>query len=79
MQQVRRQPRIGVLAVQGDVREHLRSLTAAGADAIAVRRPAEVAEIDADLASLLDGTLGYAEGAKEADQHPVLSPLTSPR
>lgn len=47
MQQVRRQPRIGVLAVQGDVREHLRSLTAAGADAIAVRRPAEVAEIDA--------------------------------
>lgn len=47
MQQVRRQPRIGVLAVQGDVREHLRSLAAAGADAIAVRRPAEVAEIDA--------------------------------
>ena len=47
MQQVRRQPRIGVLAVHGDVREHLRSLAAAGADAIAVRRPAEVAEIDA--------------------------------
>ncbi len=27
------------------------------------------AEIDADLASLLDGTLGYAEGAKEADEN----------
>ena len=26
-------------------------------------------EVDADLASLLDGTLGYAEGAKDADEN----------
>ena len=45
MQQGR--PTIGVLAVQGDVREHLRSLTDAGADAVAVRRQAELAQVDA--------------------------------
>jgi 5'-phosphate synthase pdxT subunit len=39
-------PRIGVLAVQGDVREHLAVLTALGAEAVAVRRPAEVESID---------------------------------
>lgn len=40
------QPRIGVLALQGDVREHLAALTAAGARAATVRRPAELDEID---------------------------------
>ncbi len=40
-------PRIGVLALQGDVREHLAALTEAGADAVTVRRPAELAAIDA--------------------------------
>lgn len=39
-------PLIGVLAVQGDVVEHLRALTAAGADAIPVRRPEELALVD---------------------------------
>lgn len=39
-------PRIGVLALQGDVREHLFALEAAGADAVTVRRPAELDEID---------------------------------
>src|SRR6476619_142022 len=39
-------PRIGVLAVQGDVREHLAALTALGAEAVLVRRPAEVEGID---------------------------------
>ena len=39
-------PRIGVLAVQGDVREHLAALDALGADAVTVRRPAEVESID---------------------------------
>ncbi|MGV9711133.1 pyridoxal 5'-phosphate synthase glutaminase subunit PdxT [Gordonia sp. NPDC003424] len=39
-------PRIGVLALQGDVREHLAALAAAGADATAVRRPAELDGID---------------------------------
>jgi 5'-phosphate synthase pdxT subunit len=37
---------IGVLALQGDVREHLRALEAAGASAVAVRRPAELAAVD---------------------------------
>ncbi|WP_107767210.1 pyridoxal 5'-phosphate synthase glutaminase subunit PdxT [Nocardioides terrigena] len=37
---------IGVLALQGDVREHLRALASCGADAIAVRRPAELAAVD---------------------------------
>ncbi|QNA72419.1 pyridoxal 5'-phosphate synthase glutaminase subunit PdxT [Streptomyces sp. So13.3] len=39
-------PTIGVLALQGDVREHLAALTAAGAQAVPVRRPAELAGID---------------------------------
>lgn len=33
---------IGVLAVQGDVREHLAALTRLGVDAVPVRRPAEL-------------------------------------
>ncbi|MGY1738930.1 pyridoxal 5'-phosphate synthase glutaminase subunit PdxT [Geodermatophilus sp. SYSU D00684] len=39
-------PRIGVLALQGDVREHLAVLTGLGADAVPVRRPAELAAVD---------------------------------
>lgn len=41
-----RLPRIGVLAVQGDVREHIRALTLAGAEALPVRRPEEVEALD---------------------------------
>lgn len=37
---------IGVLALQGDVREHLAVLARLGEDAIAVRRPAELAAVD---------------------------------
>jgi len=37
---------IGVLALQGDVREHLHVLRAAGARAVPVRRPDELAGID---------------------------------
>ncbi len=40
-------PHVGVLALQGDVREHVRALEAAGATASAVRRPAELAAVDA--------------------------------
>lgn len=40
-------PVIGVLALQGDVREHVRALGAAGARAVPVRRPAELAAVDA--------------------------------
>jgi 5'-phosphate synthase pdxT subunit len=40
-------PTIGVLALQGDVREHVRALQASGADPVLVRRPAELAGLDA--------------------------------
>lgn len=39
-------PTIGVFALQGDVREHLRALTELGATAISVRRPSELAACD---------------------------------
>lgn len=39
--------RIGVFALQGDVREHLRALESAGCAAEPVRRPAELAAVDA--------------------------------
>jgi 5'-phosphate synthase pdxT subunit len=39
-------PRIGVLAVQGDVREHATALTGLGADVTLVRRPTEVEQLD---------------------------------
>ena len=40
-------PRIGVLALQGDTREHLEALRAAGAEAITVRRIGELDSVDA--------------------------------
>ncbi|MEU5732415.1 pyridoxal 5'-phosphate synthase glutaminase subunit PdxT [Streptomyces antimycoticus] len=40
-------PVIGVLALQGDVREHFAALTAAGATPRQVRRPEELAEVEA--------------------------------
>jgi pyridoxal 5'-phosphate synthase pdxT subunit len=39
-------PTLGVLALQGDVREHLRVLTSLGVRATAVRRPAELEACD---------------------------------
>lgn len=39
-------PRVGVLALQGDVREHARVLSGLGADVTLVRRPEELAAID---------------------------------
>ena len=39
-------PLIGVLALQGDVREHVAALEASGARATAVRRRAELSEVD---------------------------------
>jgi 5'-phosphate synthase pdxT subunit len=38
---------IGVLALQGDVREHVRALSSCGASAHPVRRPAELDDVDA--------------------------------
>lgn len=40
-------PRIGVLALQGDTREHLAALREAGADAVPVRRRGELDAVDA--------------------------------
>jgi 5'-phosphate synthase pdxT subunit len=40
-------PTIGVLALQGDVREHLAALERSGAAAVPVRRPAELDAVDA--------------------------------
>ncbi|WP_330185784.1 pyridoxal 5'-phosphate synthase glutaminase subunit PdxT [Nocardia sp. NBC_01503] len=39
-------PRIGVLALQGDVREHTHALAACGAEPVAVRRESELAAVD---------------------------------
>ena len=41
------QPVVGVLALQGDVREHLTALAEVGVVARPVRRPTELAEVDA--------------------------------
>ncbi|MEV4299900.1 pyridoxal 5'-phosphate synthase glutaminase subunit PdxT [Microbispora rosea] len=40
-------PKIGVLALQGDVREHIRALEESGATAMPVRRREELAAVDA--------------------------------
>ncbi|UDY22184.1 pyridoxal 5'-phosphate synthase glutaminase subunit PdxT [Nocardioides sp. Kera G14] len=39
-------PTVGVLALQGDVREHLATLDSLGVDTVAVRRPSELAQLD---------------------------------
>lgn len=39
-------PRVGVLALQGDVREHARALTHLGAEVTRVRRPEDLARVD---------------------------------
>ncbi|HEY8293875.1 MAG TPA: pyridoxal 5'-phosphate synthase glutaminase subunit PdxT [Micrococcaceae bacterium] len=43
---VRNAPLVGILALQGDVREHARAVEACGGRAVTVRRPAELAEVD---------------------------------
>ena len=40
-------PAVGVLALQGDTREHLAALREAGAEPIVVRRPGELESVDA--------------------------------
>ncbi len=42
-----RRPRIGVLAVQGAVREHVEAIRAVGADPVEVRLPRDLADLDA--------------------------------
>ncbi|MGW4091940.1 pyridoxal 5'-phosphate synthase glutaminase subunit PdxT [Nocardia sp. NPDC004750] len=45
--QARSRPTIGVLALQGDVREHVAALAHCGAEPVLVRREAELAAVDA--------------------------------
>lgn len=43
---LRAAPRVGVLALQGDVREHVRALTEVGARPLPVRRAEDLAQVD---------------------------------
>ena len=43
---VSRSPRVGVLALQGDVREHVGALEGCGAEVVRVRRPEELDAVD---------------------------------
>jgi 5'-phosphate synthase pdxT subunit len=66
--------KVGVLALQGDFREHIAVLRGLGADAIPVRRPAELAEVgglvipggESSVMDKLSRTFGLAEPLKAA-------------
>jgi 5'-phosphate synthase pdxT subunit len=66
--------RVGVLALQGDFREHLAVLCGLGADAIPVRRPEELADIgglvipggESSVMDKLSRAFGLAEPLKRA-------------
>ena len=64
-------PVIGVLALQGDVREHLAALRAQGAEAVTVRRPEELAGIDGLVVPGGESTTMY----KLAERFGLLEPL----
>ncbi len=72
-------PRVGVLALQGDVREHERALSAAGAVPVRVRRPAELAAVDGIVVpggeSTVIGKLATTFGMLEPLQHAVADGL----
>ncbi|SFN87861.1 pyridoxal 5'-phosphate synthase glutaminase subunit PdxT [Mycetocola miduiensis] len=67
-------PRIGVLALQGDFREHAIVLRGLGADVVNVRRPEELAAVDglilpggeSSVQDKLSRTFGLAEPLKQA-------------
>jgi 5'-phosphate synthase pdxT subunit len=66
-------PKVGVLALQGDFREHLAVLRALGADAIPVRRAAELDDVaglvipggESSVMDKLSRTFGLAEPLKK--------------
>ncbi|MEV8215667.1 pyridoxal 5'-phosphate synthase glutaminase subunit PdxT [Leifsonia sp. NPDC077715] len=66
--------KVGVLALQGDFREHLAVLRGLGADAVPIRRPAELDEIgglvipggESSVMDKLSRTFGLAEPLREA-------------
>lgn len=69
-----RAPRVGVLALQGDFREHIAVLRGLGADAVTVRRPEELAAIDglvipggeSSVMDKLSRAFGLADPLREA-------------
>ena len=64
-------PRVGVLAYQGDVREHLAALAAVGADPVEVRT---LADLDAVDGLIVPGGESTVIG-KLADRYGLLEPL----
>ena len=64
-------PVIGVLALQGDVREHVAVLRGQGAEAVTVRRPAELAAVDGLVVPGGESTTMV----KLADRFGLLEPL----
>jgi 5'-phosphate synthase pdxT subunit len=66
-----RDPIIGVLALQGDVREHLAALREQGATAVPVRRPEELATVDGLVIPGGESTTI----AKLADRFGLMEPL----
>jgi 5'-phosphate synthase pdxT subunit len=64
-------PTVGVLALQGDVREHLHALTRCGADARTVRRPHELDGVDALVVPGGESTTM----SKLADEFGLLEPI----
>ena len=54
-------PRVGVLAYQGDVREHLAALAAVGADPVEVRTLADLEAVDHIFHGVIDARVD-AEG-----------------
>jgi 5'-phosphate synthase pdxT subunit len=70
----RTRPRVGVLALQGDVREHARVLAELGADVELVRRPAELAAVgglvipggESSVIDKLSRAFGMREPVREA-------------
>jgi len=67
-------PRVGVLALQGDVREHVQVLTELGADVLLVRREADLARVDglvlpggeSSVIDKLSRTFGLREPIRDA-------------
>lgn len=67
-------PRVGVLALQGDFREHLAVLRGLGADAVPVRRPAELDAVEglvipggeSSVMDKLSRAFGLAEPLRDA-------------
>jgi 5'-phosphate synthase pdxT subunit len=67
-------PQVGVLALQGDFREHIGVLRGLGADAVPVRRPEELAQLgglvipggESSVMDKLSRTFGLAQPLKDA-------------